>query len=461
MSGKHEFMHHYPKGFRRRRGLNWGSLGMMYASYYMCRYNFRWAGPGMVEEFGFDASDIANLWMIWSLAYGTGQLFNGLLADKIGGKRMMLTGAVGTIICNFIFGFSSFIGTFATFSLIALINGWFQSMGAPGMIKINAAWFRRNERGTFAGIFGIMIQIGQFTSNTLSPLLLAGFTIGLWSLGTWAVEPGTWRLLFIVPPFITALFAVVMAFAVKEEPSTAGYPDAVEDEIDNSIGTKVTIRESFRTIFRHPLVWFYALAYASTGAVRHSSDQMSVLFFSERLAIDMNSKPIEVIIILNLMTAAAIVGSIAAGWISDKLFNGQRSPVAMGLYLIEACTISCAAIAMFAGWIQPGPGGIFLGGLFLVLTSLTVNSTHSIVGAAAPMDIGGKKFAGFAAGVIDSFQYYGSAIGLFVFGQLFKVFGWNAWYPLMVLFALNGAVAMFLVMRKQKRMQTLNPIQSS
>jgi OPA family glycerol-3-phosphate transporter-like MFS transporter len=266
------------------------------------------------------------------------------------------------------------------------------------------------------------------------------------------VEKGTWRMLFIIPPFVVAIIAIFMAFSVKEEPAQAGFPDAIEDEIDNSAGTRVSLKETFKYIFGHPFVWFYAAAYASTGAVRHSSDQMSVMFFVEHLGIDMNSKPLSVMITMNLMTGAAIVGSIIAGLVSDKLFKGARSPVAFGLYLIEATVITCAAIAMFSGIIKPGPLGIFLGGMFLVLTAVTVNSTHSIVGAAAPMDIGGKKMAGCAAGVIDSFQYYGSALSLYVFGKMFTKYGWNAWYPLMVMFALSGAVSMFLLMRKQRRM---------
>jgi len=446
---------HHPPGFRARRGLNWGALGFMYASYYMCRYNFRFAGPGMVKEFGFNTADLANIWVIWSLAYGTGQLFNGLISDRIGGKWIMIVGAAGTIVCNLVFGFSSFVGTLATFGLIALINGWFQSCGAPGMVKINAAWFQRNERGTFAGIFGIMIQLGQFAANTLAPYILAGFALTFWGIGTWVVEPGNWRMLFIIPPFVTALMALFMAFAVKEEPAQAGYPNVIVDEIDNSLGTRVSLADTFKTIFRHPLVWFYAAAYASTGAVRHSSDQMAVMFFKDHLLIDMNSKPLSVMITMNLMTAVAILGSVGAGIISDKVFKGARSPVAMRLYFIEATVISCAALAMFAGLIKPGPLGIFLGGMFLVLTSLTVNSTHSIVGAAAPMDIGGKKMAGFATGVIDSFQYYGSALSLFLFGKMFAKYGWSAWYPLMVMFALSGGLCMFMVMRKQQRMARL------
>jgi OPA family glycerol-3-phosphate transporter-like MFS transporter len=438
----------HPPGFRKRRGLNWGALGLMYASYYMCRYNFRFAGPGMNEEFGFQTADLANIWVVWSLAYGTGQLFNGLISDRIGGKTIMLVGAAGTIICNFIFGFSSFVGTVMTFGLIALINGWFQSCGAPGMVKINAAWFQRTERGTFSGIFGIMIQLGQFAANWLSPFLLAGFTLTLWGIGTWVVEPGQWRLLFIVPPFVTAIMAVFVVFAVKEEPAQAGFPAAVVDEIDNSTGTRVTLWQTFSTIFVHPLVWFYAAAYGCTGAVRHSSDQMSVMFFQEHLHIDMKSQPLSVFVTLNLMTAMAIVGSIGSGFISDKFFKGVRAPVAMGLYLIEAFVITCAAITMYLGFIKPGSLGVFLGGMFLVLTSLTVNSTHSIVGAAAPMDIGGKKMAGFAAGLIDSFQYYGSALSLFAFGRLFERYGWKAWYPLMVIFALSGAFCMFVVQKQ-------------
>ena len=94
----------YPKGFRARRGLNWASLGLMYAAYYMCRYNFRFATPGMQAEFGFTTTQIADMLAIWSLTYGTGQLVNGLLTDRIGGKRSMQIGAFGTIAINLLMG---------------------------------------------------------------------------------------------------------------------------------------------------------------------------------------------------------------------------------------------------------------------------------------------------------------------------------------------------------------------
>lgn len=438
----------YPSGFRPRRGLNWVILGLMYASYYMCRYNFRFATPGMVEEFHFNNFQITGILAWWSVAYGTGQLINGLLCDRIGGKASMLIGAVGTIVVNLIFGFTSFAGTFSTFALIWLMNGYFQSFGAPGMVKINAAWFNRSERGTFAGIFGLMIQLGQVAINRLAPIILAGFTIG-----TLVVAKGDWHWLFRVPPIITAVMALLVAFIPKETPEAAGYPGLIHDELSaHDTGTRVSLKESFTTIFTHPLVWFYAAAYACTGAVRHSSDQLSVLFFTKYLLLDLSTQPIAVERTFLIVPLIAVLGSFLSGVVSDKLFKGHRSPVAMQLYFLLAFVCALASTMMFVGWLAPGGFGVLLSCVFLILVSFTVNATHSLVGTAAPMDIGGRKMAGFASGVIDSFQYYGAAVTLPLTGWLIDRYGWGMWYPVMVVFGVFGGVAMLMVMRKQRRM---------
>ena len=447
---------HYPRGFRPRRGLNWFIIGLLYASYYMCRYNFRFATPGMIAEFGFSKSQITDILAAWSIAYGTGQLINGLFTDRIGGKAAMLIGAAGTITANLIFGFASFTGTLSTFALIWLMNGYMQSFGAPGMIKMNAAWFNRTERGTFAGIFGFMIQMGQFAINNLAPVILAGFTIGLW-----VVAKGDWHWLFRIPPLIVGVVAILLILFVKETPELAGYSNVVEHEPGTEGNVRVSLKKSFTTIFTHPLVWFYALAYACTGAVRNSSDQLMVLYFHDQLKLNLEDKPSAVFWTVNLMPLVAVIGSFSAGIISDKFFRGHRSPVAMTLYFIEAFVILVAAVVIALGVVGPTPIGIFVGCLFLILVALTANSTHAIVGTAAPMDIGGRKMAGFASGVIDSFQYYGTAVALPITGRLIERYGWGIWYPTMASFGVIGGCAMLFVMRKQRRMITAEKAQSA
>src|SRR5438046_8146858 len=99
----------YHPGFRARRGLNWTFLGLLYTSYYMCRYNFPIANPQIREELHFDEAQMGVVTTITLLAYAVGQIINGLITDRMGGKRAMLIGAPGAIVANIAFGFPHFV----------------------------------------------------------------------------------------------------------------------------------------------------------------------------------------------------------------------------------------------------------------------------------------------------------------------------------------------------------------
>ena len=450
-AAKHEWeeQHQHPLGFKTRRGLNWFTVGLLYAMFYMCRYNFRFAGAGMRAEFGWSTGDIANLAAWFSIAYGTGQLLNGLFCDRIGGRASMLIGAVGSILVNLLIGFSPWTSSFTAFAAMWMVNGYIQAAGTPGMVKINAAWFNKEERGLFSGIFGFMIQSGQAMISMLAPWILAGF-----SFLALVVGPGEWRMLFCLPPIFLGLVSVWFYFVSAESPETAGFPGTIQDDVDNSAGTTVPILESFRFVFSNPLVWFYAVAYGCTGAVRHAADQLSPLYFEDVLGFNMKTNlPLIASFTLVLVPLVAVCGSVLSGWASDRFFRGNRYPVAMALYYGEALVIATATTVMALKLIGPTTSGILLGCLFLVLIAITANSTHSIVGAAAPVDIGGKKMAGFASGVIDSFQYYGAALGLFITGLMLDVSlpgNYTLWFGIMTCFAFFGGCAMLSLLLRQR-----------
>ncbi|HUB24725.1 MAG TPA: hypothetical protein VL992_04785, partial [Tepidisphaeraceae bacterium] len=44
----------FPPGFRARRGLNWVALGLLYTSFYMCRYNLSYANKAISDQYGFN-----------------------------------------------------------------------------------------------------------------------------------------------------------------------------------------------------------------------------------------------------------------------------------------------------------------------------------------------------------------------------------------------------------------------
>ena len=295
------------------------------------------------------------------------------------------------------------------------------------MVKINAAWFARRERGRFSGIFGFVINLGRFGIFNLGPALLAGFTI----LGLVSVPPLHWRWLFWVPSAICAAVAVVMAFTVAQTPEEAGYPGVVPDE-SGAEGVQTQLREVIRRIASNRMVWITACAYACTGAVRQAVDQWFPRYMQELYQVDLNSASFKFLGFL--IPFVASVGSLTSGYASDILFRGRRAPVAAMLYFTEA------VIILGAAQFHTSTAAI----VSLVLISFTANSTHSILGSAAPMDIGGRKMAGFALGLIDSFQYFGGSLAGSFLGKLLDK-SFDSYFYFMAPFGFLGGMLMLLV----------------
>src|SRR5437870_11261671 len=89
-----------PQDFRSRRIQNWIFLGLMYAMFYMARYNLSVADPYLLKAFGWTKEDLGILKSAGLITYGISVFLNGPLADRIGGKRSILIGAIGSAVCN-------------------------------------------------------------------------------------------------------------------------------------------------------------------------------------------------------------------------------------------------------------------------------------------------------------------------------------------------------------------------
>lgn len=408
----------------------------MYTSYYLCRYNFSYANKAIRDEFGFSYEDMGRI-LFWNfIAYACGQIVNGFLTDRIGGKRAMLLGAAGTVTANVFFGAASFVGLFWLFALLWALNGYVQSFGAPGFIKINSAWFSEKGRGTFAGIFGFMINLGRFVANKLLPSILAGFTF----LGMWHVPAQHWRWLFWIPAAVAATVAVILAIVVKDTPEQCGYRGLFKGEADHADAENVRGEYGalIRLVFLNPVVWIMAGAYACTGAVRQAIDQWFPTYFQEVHHLNMKeSGYFQWVGFLIPFTASA--GSLLSGWISDRFFNAKRAPVAATIYLIELLVILGATQVSHVGAAVA----------FFVGISFTVNSTHSLLGPAAAMDIGGRKMAAFASGCIDAFQYFGAAAATWGLGWILDHKGWTWYFPYLIPFPIVGGILMYSIAHRK------------
>jgi OPA family glycerol-3-phosphate transporter-like MFS transporter len=147
-----------------------------------------------------------------------------------------------------------------------------------------------------------------------------------------------------------------------------------------------------------------------------------------------------------LIPLVASAGSLISGWVSDRFFHSRRAPVAAGIYVIEVVVLLAASQVHTVNWAL----------VFFVLVSFTANSTHSLLGPAAAMDIGGRKAAAFASGCIDACQYFGAALAIKGLGYVLdnKDLGWGYYFYYLIPFGILGGVLMYSIASRRSLKNT-------
>ena len=135
----------HPADYRRRRFMNWFPLGLTYATFYMGRYNLNVASKTMMDMFHLSKAEFGMIATAGFWTYALSVMFNGPLADRIGGKKAILFGALGAALLNLVIGLL-FLNGWSTklvvgMSLLYAVNQYFQSFGALSVVKVNAPWF--------------------------------------------------------------------------------------------------------------------------------------------------------------------------------------------------------------------------------------------------------------------------------------------------------------------------------
>jgi OPA family glycerol-3-phosphate transporter-like MFS transporter len=376
--------------FRRRRLLNWLPLGLTYSFLYFGRYNIKqFQGIGLTEiEYG-------TVFGVGSAVYGLSFLLNGPLTDRWGGRATILISAAGSAAANALMGYMAATGdtfgmsTVKAFSMAFALNMYFQSFGAVSIVKVNAAWFHLRERGTFGGIFGILISLGLYFAYDIGKRISLEMNI-------------EW--LFWIPAIILVLFFVLSALFVRNNPSDAGHTDFdLGDASSHAGGESLGVRQVFVKLVTHPVILIISFIELCSGFLRQAILQWGV-DFGNGVGVG------KTFVFQNwgmVSCVAGITGGMFAGAISDHLFNSRRSPVSAVLYglMVAGAVI---IIPLFAapemiGWV-------------VALMSMAIIGVHGMLTATASADFAGKKNTGMAVGIIDGFVYIGSTAQSFLYG---------------------------------------------
>ncbi|HUS31090.1 MAG TPA: MFS transporter [Kofleriaceae bacterium] len=386
--------------FRSRRLLNWLPLGLTYSFLYFARYNIKsFQGVGLTE------AEYGTVFGIGSAVYGLAFLINGPLTDRWGGRATILISAAGAGVANLWMGYMAATkNTFGmsvptAFTAAFAMNMYFQSFGAVSIVKVNAAWFHLRERGTFGGIFGILISLGLYFAFDVIGRIKENYSI---------------QWIFLVPAMILFVFFVLSFVFVRNEPADAGHPNFDLGDATNKADEdtpKLTfwvwlgqIRFVLWKLISHPVLLTIALIELCSGFLRQAILQWGPDFGK---GVGVSSS----FVFKNwgmVSCIAGITGGMFAGALSDHLFQSRRSPVSAVLYGImiggSIMILVLLDMPMSIGWV-------------VAFMSMAIIGVHGMLTATASADFAGKKNTGVAVGLIDGFVYLGSTVQSFVYGH--------------------------------------------
>lgn len=444
--------------FRKRRTQNWIFLGLLYSVFYMSRYNFAAVMVNLAATFGWTNTQLGVFETMMPLVYGLSVVFNGPLADRIGGRRAFLTGAVGVTVMNFLFGLCIYavqvpavmagegheahvvipaaialgLGANQLLWIMATIwgiNGYFQSFGALSIVKVNAHWFHIRERGTFAGIFGILIRFGLILAFSGVPLILTVLPLPF---------------AFLIPGFLVGLLFVANYYWLANTPADAGF-EGIDpgDGFDQNDTAPAKLSYVLKRVFANRITWTLAFCSMMIGMVRRSTvDSWYPKYFKE-MYLSHGGGSLASFIPYQAtawgIAVLGIAGGIVFGMASDKIFDGRRAPViAVGFM---GMGVLLAAFGL-ADHIQASP---WVAMICLSVLSFFVNGAHGMIGGAASMDFGGRKAAATAAGLFDGMQYLASSFVGIGMGYTLDHWGWKAWHWVPIPFAVIGGLLVMTI----------------
>lgn len=435
----------HSKKFMWHRFVSWFPLGMTYAFLYMARYNLNVSKNALGDLMPKEAFGI--IFGVGTTVYGLSFLLNGPLVDKIGGKKGIIIAALGSCLANAAMGVLTYlilhdvvsVNLTVAFTILYSLNMFFQSYGAVSIIKVKAYWFHVRERGTFGAIFGTLISLGVYfafdwsqaivdATRKLMPHEPTAFQSLLRTVFAVDVSPmdSTW-LVFFIPSMILIVWALLDMILIKDSPAHAGFDDF--DPHDASSGddeAPIRIVPLLKKMFTNPIMLMIALTDFTSGVIRNGIMQWYLVFSHEipQTGAEFVAKHWGF-----LLCITGILGSFAAGMMSDKVFQSRRGPPA---FIMNA--IMLILISMMAFFLMSSPTVV---GASAVLVTFAVIGVHGLMSGTAAADFGGRKATATASGIVDGCVYLGSGLQSISLGYLTSK-DWHYWPLFLIPFTLLG-----------------------
>lgn len=390
-----------PKYLSIRNRTFWG-VTVAYSLYYVCRMSLSVVKQPLIDEGVLTAGQLGVIGSALLFVYAVGKFMNGFIADYCNIRRFMFTGLAISAGINLLMGILGIVDSmvalplsviFILFTLLWGVNGWMQSMGSPPGVISLSRWFPQSKRGTFYSIFSASPYLGEFISFILTGLIVGAFG---------------WQWGFVVAAAAGGAGAVLILLTVSDTPESQGLP-SIQQLSGEQVKTvdKMPTRELQKMIFKHPGIWVIALSSAFIYITKYAIAGWGVLFLQKERAFSLE----QATQIIAFSAVFGVLGTVLAGWLSDRVFNSDRIRPAI---LSGAVSFVSLALFLFAG------GGYMMNILYVSVFSLSIGVLYCIVAGLMAVDIVPRKATGAALGIVGISSYIAAGLQDITSGYLIQ-----------------------------------------
>ncbi len=375
--------------FKRVRLLSFLTATLGYGMYYVCRLSMNVIRKPMVEDGIFTETQIGVIGSCLFFTYAIGKFCNGFIADRSNVKRLMSTGLLISALINLLLGFTD---SFVVFAVLWGINGYFQSMGAASGVVSLSRWFDSSNRGTYYGYWSASHNLGEAITFISIAILATRFG---------------WRYGLIGAGIIGICYFFVMQWLMRDTPQKYGFllgsESASGKKTDNH-----DFNNSQKEVLRNPAIWILALASAFMYISRYAVNSWGV-FYLETMK---GYSTLDASFIISISSVCGIVGTVASGLISDRLFRSSRNVPALLFGLMNV-----VALCLFL--LVPGVN-FWVDVVAMVLFGLGIGVLICFLGGLMAVDLAPKNAAGAALGVVGVASYIGAGVQDIMSGLLIE-----------------------------------------
>jgi OPA family sugar phosphate sensor protein UhpC-like MFS transporter len=403
------------------------SMCLGYGMLMFCRTVVGVAGPAMLAdpELTLDTATFGAI-LGWGTAGNlTGKLTTGILADKLGGRRIFIWAVGLAAIATFIFGTLS---TNIAFFTLYFLTVFAKSAGWPSMANIIRVGFVPAKHGRVWGFIATSSRISSVATTVLVSSLLLIMS---------------WRGLFYIAGALALVSAFILPRYLKSSGQGSRRLDADAEGLTESISTwsknhplsKTETRGAIRVFISNPRFWLISLGVSSL-AVLFEFQAFLPIYLSETFSLP----PAQAGMASSAFPLGCLIAIFGGGFIYDKL-SKKNIVYTMSATLIVA--VICLLSLRFLGFYDFGSGlELSITIVLVFLFGFAISPAYYIPMSVFSIGFGGRH-CGLLVGLIDAFAYFGAMMFDFIGGAVAnKEGGWEDFILILIVTSILATIIM-------------------